>query len=139
MVTLRAALTICRAQLAGEREDRLIDVFLAPPLDDDWLVTLVREDFDRMDNVLMERFTKEEGLIITVSRRTIGHIAREVDDKLTHRVREARRVAFGPERLLGYLWGLEMENLNLRLISETFVVDGDRDETRTQLRDSYVG
>ena len=136
---LRAAVTLIRAQLAGVSENRLIDEFLAPPLDSNWLITLVREDFDRMDNVLMERFTKAEGEIITVSRHTVGRIAREADDRLTHRLTDARRVAFGPERLLGYLWALRIENLNLRLIAETFVVEADRDETRTRLRQSYVG
>ncbi|HUV38438.1 MAG TPA: V-type ATPase subunit, partial [Planctomycetota bacterium] len=136
---MKAAVTIVRAQLAGESADRLIDVFLAPPFDYDWLIRLVREDFDRMDNVLMERLEAAEGELVTVARRTLGEIARRTDDKLTHGLRHARYVAYGPERLLGYLWALRTENLNLRLIAETFIVQADRDETRTKLRRSYVG
>jgi len=136
---MKAAVTIVRAQLAGESEDRLINVFLAPPLEYDWLIRLVREDFDRMDNVLMERLEATEGELITVSRKTLGEIARRTDDRVTHRLTDAKRVAFGPERVFGYLWALRTENLNLRLISETFVVQADRDETRTKLRRSYIG
>jgi len=62
-----------------------------------------------------------------------------MDDRLTHEMRPARHVPFGPERILGLLWALYIENLNLRLIAETFVVEADRDETRTRLRQSYVG
>ena len=136
---MKAAVTIVRAQLAGESAERLIDVFLAPPFDYDWLVRLVREDFDRMDNVLMERLESTEGELITVSRSTLGEIGRRTDDKLTHSLTACRRVAYGPERLLGYLWGLKIENLNLRIITETFLVKADRDEARTKLRRSYIG
>jgi len=138
-VRLYAAQAILRARLSGERSDRLVQTFLAPPLDDDWLLALATDVPERLDNILMQYFTPAEGEIIQVSRQTIGRIARMMDDRLTREMMPAKGVAFGPERILGFLWALYIENLNLRLIAETFVVEADRDETRTRLRQSYVG
>jgi len=65
-VRLYAAQAIIRARLSGERSDRLVQTFLVPPLDDDWLRALATEEPDRLDNVLMQYFTTSEGEIIQV-------------------------------------------------------------------------
>ena len=138
-VRLTAALTVIRARLAGESIEKLIEVLLKETLEDAWLLDLVDEERERLDNVLAQGFTPLEGEIVSISRSQVGSIARMMDDRLTLDAARARMIPFGPERLFGYLWGLHVENLNLRLITETFVVDADRDETRARLRRSYVG
>jgi len=138
-VRLLAALTVIRARLSGEHAETLTDHFLLGTFEDETLLELAREDRDRMDNVLARIFTPVEGEIVDVTRREVGSIARMMDDRLTSDMAAARMIPFGPERPFGYLWGLHIENLNLRMITETFVVEGDRDETRTRLRRSYVG
>jgi len=135
---LHAALVVIRARLAGTDVERLTDMFLGPPLDDEWLLALAAEDLERLDGVLAQGFTPPEGETPEVSRAAVGKLSRMMDDRLTLEMTPARMIAFGPERLLGYLWGLHIENLNLRLIAETLVVEGDRDETRARLRRSYV-
>jgi vacuolar-type H+-ATPase subunit C/Vma6 len=135
---LAGAMTIVRAKLAGARTEMLEECLLGAPLDDAMHAELVHEDRDRLDNVLTAHFHPIHDQIDDVTRGTIGKIARLVDDVLTDMMTGARRIAFGPERLMGYLWGLSIENLNLRLICETFVVEGDRDETRSKLRKSYT-
>ncbi len=138
-VRLTAALSVIRARLAGESVERLVETFLQGALEDEWLLDLVDEERERLDNVLAQGFTPLEGEIITISRSEVGAVARMMDDRLTLDAARARMIPFGPERLFGYLWGLHIENLNLRLITETFVVEADRDETRARLRRSYVG
>ena len=138
-VRLTAALTVIRARLSGEDTETLTDFFLRGVLEDEALLELAREERDRLDNTLARIFAPAEGEIIDVTRQEVGHIARMMDDALTRDMADARMIPFGPERPFGYLWGLQIENLNLRMIAETFVVESDRDETRTRLRRSYVG
>jgi len=137
-VRLTAALAVIRARLSGEKSERLTGSFLAPPLDDEWLLALAVADADRTGTAFARHFASAEGESVEVSRASVGKIARMVDDRLTLDAIPAKHVTFGPERVFGYLRGLHIENLNLRLITETFVVQGDRDETRRRLRLSYA-
>jgi len=137
-VRLRAALTVGRARLAGEDPERLATVFLAPPIADDWLLALAGDDLSRLGETFARGCPGAPGETTPLSRAGLGRLAPLVDDRLTATLREAKCVPYGPERAFGYLWALNTENLNLRLIVETFVVEADRDETRTRLRRSYV-
>ena len=91
-----------------------------------------------MPDVLSRGFEPIEGEVPELSRATVGGLSRMMDDRLTEEMKPARRIAFGPERFFGYAWALHIENFNLRLITETLVVEGDRDHTRARLRMSYV-
>ena len=137
-VRLKAALAIIRARLLGEAPEVLVERFLAAPMDDEWLLELATEDLDRMPDVLSRGFEPIEGEVPELSRATVGGLSRMMDDRLTEEMKPARRIAFGPERFFGYAWALHIENFNLRLITETLVVEGDRDHTRARLRMSYV-
>jgi hypothetical protein len=145
-VRLRAALTVVRARLAGEDPERLAAVFLAPslagprdkPLADDWLLALAEEDVSRLGETFARGCPGAPGEATSLSRASVARLARLVDDRLTEALRDAKYITYGPERPFAYLWALNTENLNLRFIVETFVVEADREETRTRLRRSYV-
>lgn len=136
-VRLKTSLAVVRARLSGEEPERLLSQFLRPPLDDDALRALAAEGADRLGETFAREFSAagESGAI---TRAGVGRLARNIDDRLTALAREAKSITYGPERAFGYLWALHIENLNLRLITETFAVEADRDETRAKLRQSYV-
>jgi V/A-type H+-transporting ATPase subunit C len=133
-----AALTVVRARLAGEDPAVLAETFLAAPLDDERLSALAREETSRLGAAFARNFAPAEEEAVELSRSTLGRLARMSDDRGTAGMTPARLVTFGPERIFGYLWGLRIENLNLRLITGTFAVEGSRDEARRRLRLSYV-
>jgi hypothetical protein len=137
-VRLKTALAVVRARLSGEEPERLVSTLLAPPLDDEWLRELAEEDANRLGDVFAREFPAGPGESASLTRAGVGRLARNIDDRLTALAGEAKCVSYGPERAFGYLWALHIENLNLRLITETFVVEANRDETREKLRASYV-
>ncbi len=137
-VRLRAGLTVVRARLAGEDPERLAAVFLAPPIADDWLLALAEDDVSRLGETFARGCPGAPGETAALSRASVARLARLVDDRLMDTLRDVKCVTYGPERAFGYLWALNTENLNLRFIVETFVVEADREETRTRLRRSYV-
>ena len=68
---------------------------------------------------------------------TVERLAVEIDDALTLAMREARSVAFGPERVAGYVWGLYVENVNLRTIAQAAELGLRGEEVRARIRHSY--
>lgn len=128
-VLLRAGLAVARARLGGDHAADLRRHFLVGPLRDDWLVALL--DLPEMDLIpaLAERVGgAEEGL---------DRLAVRADDRLTELLAPARYVAFGPERVLGYAWGLTVENVNLRLIAQAAATGLSAEALKPRLRRSY--
>lgn len=68
----------------------------------------------------------------------LARLALEIDNTMTERARDAKGFAFGPEPVFGYAWGLWVECMNLKLISETKLLGAPAASTEWRLRKTYV-
>jgi hypothetical protein len=65
-------------------------------------------------------------------------IERLIDDRLTELTHAGRGVAFGPELVFAFLWGLRCEALNLRLIVTGVAARLPRESIAKDIRQTYV-
>lgn len=65
-------------------------------------------------------------------------IERLIDDHMSDLVREGRGVPFGPEPVFGFLWGVRVEALNLRLIATGLAAGVPADHLAEDVRKSYA-
>jgi len=63
---------------------------------------------------------------------------RLIDDAMTELVRAGRGVAFGPEPLFAFLWGLRIEALNLKAIVAGIAAGLPRDAIARDVRQTYA-
>jgi V/A-type H+-transporting ATPase subunit C len=116
--TTKAIEIIWRARNGGYETERLRRLFLRDELDEPLLHELhelpLEEWPDRLRTTFLEPivdevFSAPEGQRLTA-------LARLSEDLILDRVRPARYVAFGPDRVFGYLCALRTEVYNLRLL-----------------------
>jgi len=132
-VLLRAALAVARQRVSGdEATDALRRHLLTGPLDDDWLIDLTDRPLPDVVPALAERVGVE------TDRGAVERLAVDIDDSLTERLQAAKYVAFGPERVFGYTWGLFVENVNLRLIAEAAAFGLPAEAVTAHVRRSYT-
>ena len=132
-VLLRAALAVARARMAQDVPADVLKRFLVTgTLADEWLVRLADGPTSELVGALAERVESpiEDG--------TLERLAVDIDDWLTERMQGAKYVAFGPERVFGYTWGLFVENVNLRLIGQAAELGLPPEPARARERRSYV-
>ena len=132
-VLLRAALAVARQRVSDdEATDALRRHLLTGPLEDDWLIDLTDRPLPDVVPALAERVGvgTEEG--------AVERLAVDIDDYLTERLQAAKSVAFGPERVFGYTWGLFVENVNLRLIAEAAAFGLPAEAVAARMRRSYT-
>ena len=131
-VLLRAALAVARQRVSDDgATDALRRHFLTGPLADDWLIELTDRPLPDVVPALAERVgvRTEDG--------AVERLAVDIDDWLTERMQAAKSIAFGPERVFGYTWGLYVENVNLRLIAEAAAFGLPADAVAARMRHSY--
>jgi V/A-type H+-transporting ATPase subunit C len=69
---------------------------------------------------------------------TLGELEKAADDLLVRVAREARYVPFGAEIAIGYMFGLEYEVKNIRIILAGKEAGLSPDVIRERMRESYV-
>ncbi|GEM_PF-6544369 len=127
----KGKLAVVRGRLAGLGAEPL-ETLGAELVAEGELTELVEFPLERLGHALgIERGTEEisEGL---------SRYAQEIDNRMTEHAHEARGYAFGPEVVWGYAWGLWMECLNLKLISESRLLGAPTEMTQWRLRKSHV-
>ena len=128
----RTRLALVRARLA-ELEPEQLRALASTLLPEDELTELIEMPSDRLSAKLLPGSSGSDDASESLTRFALG-----IDNEQTRRVREARGIVFGPERLFEYAWGLAMECLNLKLISETKLLAAPAQMTEWRLRESYV-
>lgn len=129
----RTRLALVRARLA-ELEPEQLRMLASTLLPEGELTELIEMPSDRLSAKLLPG---SSGGADDASE-SLTRFALSLDNEQTRRVRDARGVVFGPERLFGYAWGLAMECLNLKLIGETKLLAAPAKMTEWRLRKSYV-
>jgi V/A-type H+-transporting ATPase subunit C len=80
-----------------------------------------------------------DGLLQEGDETEIGHrLEREMDDHLTEFVHAGKYVTFGPEPLVGYLHGIEMEVKNVRRVINGLAGGEGRKDILAEVRNLYV-
>jgi V/A-type H+-transporting ATPase subunit C len=79
-----------------------------------------------------------EGLASATGQARIGTFVGAADDWLMSYLRDAKNVPFGPERVFGYLVGLEAESYNLRLVLGGRVRGISPERLQGRLRSCYL-
>ena len=128
---LRARLALVRARLAQIDPEQLRRL-ASGLLPDDELTELIDLAPDRLIAKLTPGHAQEDDT------ERLTHFAVDIDNRMTACVREARGIVFGPERVFAYAWGLAMECLDLKLISETKLLGAPSEMTEWRLRNTYV-
>jgi hypothetical protein len=117
-----------RALLAEGRADAELFAALQAEETEHWPELLA----SAIDEVTIEALDQHEGT------RQIRDFIRLADRWLVGYVREARLVAFGPERVFGCMVGLEAESLNLALSVVGWANEVEPERLLDCLRASYV-
>lgn len=131
-VLLRAGLAVVRGRAGAETVPAAMrEHLLTGDLADEWLLDLADRPADEVLPALAERAHASNGDAAP------DRLAVSIDDRLTELMQPAKYVAFGPERVFGYVWGLYVENLNLRLIAQAADVGLPADQLSARLRRAY--
>jgi hypothetical protein len=86
----------------------------------------------------MEKETDWEETVGAVHELPLPRYEKAIEDTLMERLRAARLFVFGPERVFGYLKGLEIETLNLRLAVGGRLRGVPPEDINQRLRKGYV-
>jgi len=114
------------AALAAIGAEHCDIIHVALPEHPDWRTTFVRLGLPEVIGV-----PDEDGV-------RSAAIERLIDNAVTRLAHAGRSVAFGPEIVFSFLWGLRTEALNLRLIAAGLAAGLDADAIAGDIRDAYV-
>lgn len=140
MKTIKGVEIIWRTKAAGHDTHLLRRLFLRDELDDPILHELLDLPLDEWPDRL--RTSTLEPVVDEVfsarGRDRLTAYARLSEDLVLDRARPAKNVAFGPDRVFGYLCGLRTEAYNLRLILSGKVNKISTGLLRARVRRQYV-
>jgi V/A-type H+-transporting ATPase subunit C len=138
--TIKGVEIIWRTRAAGHNAGLLRRLFLRDELDDPILRELLDlpldEWPDRLRTSILEPIVDE--VFAATDRDRLTAYARLSEDLVLDRVRPAKNVAFGPDRVFGYLCGLRTEAYNLRLILSGKVNKISTSLLQARVRRQYV-
>ncbi len=138
--TIKGAEIIWRTKAAGHDTDLLRRLFLCDGLDEPILLDLLNLPLDEWPDRLRTSFFEPivDEVFSAARRDRLTAYARLSEDMLLDRVRPAKNVAFGPDKVFGYLCGLRTEAYNLRLILSGKVNKISTSLLRARVRRQYV-
>ncbi len=152
-VELQCLLVVARARRWPGRLPIVRRYFGIPVVDSDWLVALYELEGTDAAAARLEWRNALAGalggalMVDEVEARPpgpggdaeeVGWLARRADEVLMEQVRAVRWVAFGPEPVFGYLWGLRSEADNLKAVEGGLQAGASSEMIREQLRPTYV-
>ena len=138
--TIKAVEIIWRSKADSYDPDLLRRLFLRDELDNPMLhelLDLALEEWPaRLRTTILEPIVDE--VFSAPEREQLTAFARLSEDLILDRVRPAKNVAFGPDRVFGYMCGLRTEAYNLRLALAGKVNKISTQLLRARLRRQYV-
>ena len=137
---VRAVEVVWRAKIGDYDVARLRRLFLRGQLADPLLLELADLTLDAWPDRLRPTFLGPivDDVFAQSGTGQVTRFARRADDLLLERVKAAKSVPFGPERIFGYLCGLRTEVQNLRIILAGKVNRINARLLQERLREQYV-
>jgi len=131
---------VWRAKIGDYDVARLRRLFLRGQLADPLLLELADLTLDAWPDRLRPTFLGPivDDVFAQSGTGQVTRFARRADDLLLERVKAAKSVPFGPERIFGYLCGLRTEVQNLRIILAGKVNRINARLLQERLREQYV-
>jgi len=130
---------IWRACAAGADMKLFAESFLSGELDQPEFHSHCTAGLDER-RAMLSKYLPEEAVNTVFSEETglLDRLQKQADDFLIEAIGEAKGIAFGPERVFGYLCGLQQQTYNLRLCIAGKVNSIHADLLRSRLRRTYA-
>lgn len=135
-VNLRSAVRAARS----EKDSEFLKKALIPGgnVDESRVLTARREELARLYRDTPLEKAAQAGAALLEGRETMTAFERACDNAVTAQVTKAKRVPFGLEPVIGYLFARESERSALRVILSGRMAGLPKDTIRERLRDAYV-
>lgn len=135
-VNLRSAVRAARSEKDTEFLEKAL--ISGGNVDEKALVTAQGEALARLYRDTTLEKAAQAGLALLEGRETMTAFERACDNALTAQAAKAKRVPFGLEPVVGYLFARENERSALRIILSGRLAGLNKDTIRERLRDAYV-
>jgi len=135
---LRLALAVLRCRFSGWGHIRAADALDDLGVDRQRVMTLAEPERPNWPDAFVAMGLAGAEAVAGEDPRAAVAIERLIDDHMTDLVRQGRGVPFGPEPVFGFLWGVRIEALNLRLIATGLAAGVPREHLAEDVRKSYV-
>ncbi len=135
---LSLALAVLRCRFNGWGHVRAADALDDLGVEKQRIMTLAEPERPNWPEAFAALGLEEAQTLAPDDPRAPATIERLVDDHMTELVREGRGVPFGPEPVFGFLWGVRVEALNLRVIAAGVAAGAPRERLAQDIRKTYV-